>query len=294
MQREQRIISGKLLEANFYPIFADGRRMPRGPKLKKSTAAQEKYNRQKSVKRAIRDINTNFDTDDLFIHPTYAPADAPRTKEEAKRNIDNYRRRIETKRISELKRFEKLLSADPQNKEYRKRIRILKKPFRWYYRLEEVNYKSGPYAGRVNYHYHFFVTGGIDRDTIEDMWPYRINADRFRPDKFGAEAAARYATKPSEKENERVEIHHSRNLKKPRELKPKDGQISRRGVEKLARTRKEDKQYWENRYPGYTFIRCFPRYNEYNGHWYVTVLMYRYENEKASPPEWTISEWLDE
>ena len=199
MQREQRIISGKLLEANFYPIFSDGRRMPRGPKIKKSTAAQERYNRQKSVKRAIRDINTNFDTDDLFLHPTYAPADAPRTKEEAKRNIDNFRRRIETKRISELKRFEKLLSFDPQNKEYRKRIRILKKPFRWYYRLEQVTYKSGPYAGKTNYHYHLFITGGIDRDTIEDMWPYRINADRFRPDKFGAEAAARYATKPSEK-----------------------------------------------------------------------------------------------
>lgn len=293
MIREKRIISGKLLEANFYPIFENGRRMPRGPKIKRSTAAQEKYNRQKAVKKAIRDINANFDTDDLFIHPTYAQKNAPQSEAEAERDIRNFIRRIKTKRQSEQKRLQALVRQYPDNEEYKKRLKVLKKEFRFYYRTERTDYKSGPYAGMVNWHFHMFITGGIDRDTIEEMWADRINADRFRPDKFGPESAARYASKPDEKDAERVKLHHSRNLVAPKEPKPKDGQISKRSVENMALKHSEDRAYWERRYPGYTFIRCFPQYNEYNGHWYVTALLYKYGDAKA-PPDWNIGEWNDE
>ncbi len=291
MQREKKIISGKLLEVSFYPVYPCGRAVPRRPKEKVSTTAQAKYNRTKAVKKAIRDINANFDTDDLFVTPTYFPENAPQTEEQAERDIRNFIRRIKTKRQAELKRLTGLCKAYPENKDYKKQLKVLQKPFRFYYRTERTCYKSGNKAGKSNWHFHLFITGGIDRDTIEDMWPYRINADRFRPDKFGAEAAARYAAKPAEKDNERVKLHHSRNLAEPKTPPPKDGQISKRGVEKLATQRIEDRAYWEKRYPGYKFLRCFARYNEYNGNWYVTTLMYRYDHD---PPEWTISEWLEE
>ena len=43
MQREKRTVSGRLLEADFFPVFRSGRAMPtRAPKEKQSSAAQAK------------------------------------------------------------------------------------------------------------------------------------------------------------------------------------------------------------------------------------------------------------
>jgi len=292
MQREKKIVAGKLMSVSFYPIQADGKQLPRGPKKKKSTAAQAKYNKQKATQRTIMLINANFDTEDLFITATYPPDKAPATIEDANRDIDNYIRRVKTKRASEIKRLENFVKKYPDNPEYKKQLKILKRPLKVVMRTAQTDYKSGVNAGKSNFHFHICITGGIDRDKMEDMWPYRINCDRFRPDKFGPEAVGKYMSR-QESDGEKVKIRHTRNLEQPKLLKYKDGQISRRGVESIARKRTEDKEYWEKRYPGYKFLRCFARYNEYNGHWYVTALMYRY-GEKETVPEWTISEWLDE
>lgn len=293
MQREKKTISGPLLEADFYPIYSDGRQISRGPKVKKSTVAQQKYNRAKAKKKAVRDINANFDKDDLLITVTYDAASAPQTEEEAERNMINFRRRIKDKRISELKRYKKLYKEDPKP-EYKKIIKVLEKPFKFYYRTERTDYKSGKYAGRCNWHYHLFITGGLDRDTVEDMWPYMINADRFRPDKFGPEAAAKYAAKPAEQDNEKIKIHHSRNLTPSVVPKPKDGRITKRGVEMLCKIHSEDREYWEKRYKGYRFIRSFPRFNNYNGNWYLTVIMYKIENTKLKASDFNFDGWTDD
>ena len=103
MQREKHIKSGRLLEVDFYPVFADGRRMPtRAPKTKRSTAEQEKYNKKKAIKNFVRKVNANFFTGDVFMHPTYEPGNAPYTVTDAKRDIANLFRRVKTKRKSEL------------------------------------------------------------------------------------------------------------------------------------------------------------------------------------------------
>ena len=82
----------------------------------------------------------------------------------------------------------------------------------------------------------------------------------------------------------------SRNLSKPKE-RVKDGKISKRTVEKIAQQRADDREYWEKRHKGYRFLRCYSRYNEYNGHWYVTAVMYK-TGEAA--PRWEEEEWITE
>ncbi|MBR5223268.1 MAG: hypothetical protein IKV81_03790 [Clostridia bacterium] len=168
--------------------------------------------------------------------------------------------------------------------------RKLEAPFKYYYSIEEVKYKTGRYAGRSNWHFHMFLTGGLPREAYEDCWPkgVRVNADRFQPERFGPEAAARYFTKDAQG---RRRIKHSRNLEKP-VIKTKDASFSRRGVELLAKRRADDAAYWERRYKGFKFVRTFARYNEYNGHWYLSVIMYR--SDQAVLPEWKVGDWLTE
>ena len=264
MQREKRTKSGRLLEIDFYPVFSDGRRMPtRKPKATPTTEAQARYNHNQAVKKAVRLINENFDTGDILMHPTYRPEDAPQSEEEAKRDFANYIRRVKTKRAAELKRYTALCKKYPDNDSYKKAKKKLEQPFVYYCALEEVTYKSGRNKGRSNWHFHLFMTGGVDRDTLEDLWPSRsrVNADRFQPERFGPEAAAKYITK--------------------------------HGVERLVKLRADDREYWERKFKGYRFVRTYARYNEYNGHWYLSVVMYKTAGKGDLPP-WEVEEWIDE
>ena len=291
IEREKRRLSGPLLEVDFFPVWEDGRRKPfRDPKKKISTEAQKKYNDQQMQKKVVRDINANFDEGDILMSPTYEPSKAPQSYEEVYRDADNYIRRVKRKRAAELKRIKNLLEVTPTDKKLLELKRKLEAPFKYYYSVEEVKYKSGKNAGRSNWHLHMFLTGGISRDTYEDLWEksMRVNANRFQPERFGPEAAAKYITKDAKGFRR---IKHSRNIEKPKE-KNIDGRITSRGVELLARKREFDSDYWERRYKGYRFIKCYPRYNDYNGHWYVSVIMYR--TDKALVPEWKISEWMND
>lgn len=302
MQREKCTYSGPLLEADFYPVFEDGRRLPaRAPKTKPSTAEQRKYNCTQATKKFIRIANANFDSTDYLMHPTYSPGSAPQTEAEARRDIVNYLRRVKTLRASEAKRLRKDLSAavDAASKmpksEYlsasvkrlKAQIAKLEEPCKYIYVIEKQTYKTGIYAGRANWHFHLFLTGGLDSRTLEGMWKngVRTNCNNYQPDKFGPEAAARYMSKDPQGAKR---FSYSRNLLQPRQ-KTRDGKISRRSVERMAKTLVDDREFWENRYKGYRFVRCFARYNEYNGHWYVSAIMYKTDGDA---PPWKTDEWI--
>lgn len=297
IQRERKIKSGPLLEADFYPIWENGSQIPaRPPKSKPSTKEQAAYNKRQAEKKLIRLVNANFGTDDYFLHPTYSPSNAPQSEKQAKKDMVNYIRRIKTRRNSEVKKTEKEIRSlkdalrKLSNNEYlevsleslKKKLKKLSEPLKYIYVIETQIYKSGLYAGLVNYHFHLFITGGLSNREMERMWHdgIRTNCNNFQPDKFGPEAAAKYISKDPKGTKRFV---CSRNLRQPQISKPKDGKISRRGVEKIAKERANDKEYWEKRYKGYRFIRCSPRYNEYNGYWYVSVVMYK---SNTDPPQW--------
>lgn len=251
--REKRIKSGKLLEVEFFPIYENsGKKIPEDNSKKSITKeAQKKLNKKNAEKKLIRKVNTNFGEDDLFCHLTYTTSNAPGSEEEVKKHLRNYLRRI---------------------REYRRKQNLPE--LKYLYVIEKAEYKRGAKKGQANYHIHMFMNK-MDRNTAEKMWIYgTANADRFQPRAFGPKAAAKYIAKSPEGKKRFV---GSKNLKKPVELKNKDGKITRRGVEKIATQRIDDKSYWERRYKGYEFLECQPVFNEFNLHWYVSVSMYKKE-----------------
>ena len=297
MIREKRTKSGKLLEVDFYPVWNDGRRMPsRSPKANKSTAEQAKYNKKQATKKLIRLINTNFDSSDIIMHPTYAPSMAPLTEEQARRDVTSYLRRVKYRREKEVKIVEQQIAALSDDKSLdnireglKLRLKKLKAPFKYIYVTEKVTYKTGKLKGRDNWHFHLFVTGGLSRKTLESMWGegMRVNADVYQPDRFGPDAIAKYMSKDPAGAKR---FCCSRNLEKPQTQPPKDGHITAQGVERIAKLRNDDKDYWERRHKGYKFLKCYARYNEYNGYWYVTAVMYK---TSSTPPRWEMDDWLD-
>ncbi len=299
MTREKRTYSGKLLDVDFYPVFADGRRVPsRAPKAKRSTEEQEKYNHAQAVRKCVRIINANFDKQDYFFHPTFFPQYAPQDEAEARRILRNYFERVKRRRITELKKAKKAYSAMPdipalreERKKLKQRIKVLNRPFKTVCRLEEVIYKSGLHKGRVNWHYHIFVTGGLDDKTMERLWDkgVRVNCNNFQPHRFGPEAAAKYMTK-SEAEFGKKLYTCSHNITKPKVPDPskRDGRTSQYELERWAKEREDDAAFWERKYKGYKFVKCFPRKNPFNGRWYVSVIMYRTTD---SPPPWAFEDW---
>ncbi len=302
MQRERKIVSGPLMEVDFQPVFENGKNMPTRPHgVKRSTEQQERYNYNKSVKKIVRLVNANFTNTDYLMHPTYEQDFAPTSEQQARADMRKFLQKVKRRRISELKKANKeLLEAEkaiiisPKNKFIKKSIEKLEnvisklsQNFKYIYSIETVIYKRGAKAGQVNFHFHLFITGGLDRSLMEQLWGngVRTNCNQFQPEKFGAESAAKYLIKDSAGSKRFV---CSKNLSKPKELKPKDNKITAYGVEKLCKQRVDDAHYWEKRYKGYRFVRTYPRYNPYNGYWYLTVIMYK---TNGSPPIWNTDNW---
>lgn len=303
MEREKKTISGPLMEIDFYPVFSDGRRMPsRQPKTKPSSEAQRKYNQTQAIKKFVRLVNTNFDSSDYFMHPTYDPKYAPQDEQKARRDMVNYIRRVKTKRTSELKKrqrefdeLKKILKTMPDNKYLqesakgiKKRIRKLSEPLKYIYVIEKKEYQRGEFTGKANWHFHLFITGGIDNRDMENLWNngMRTNCNNYQPEKFGPEAAAVYMSKDPQGAKR---FAYSRNLSKPKEKIMNNKLLNRRRVAQIATERVDDASFWERRYKGYKFIRCFARYNGYNAHWYVTAIMYK---SGTVPPDWKTNEWI--
>lgn len=298
MIKEKITKAGKLLNTDFYPCFDNGRKMPTQSKVQGSTEAQKKYNDNKATKEAVYIVNENFDEYDHIGHLTYASECAPQNEEGARRDMTNALRRIKRKRARELKKVEKQLAKLPDTEELaelRKKLEIkrdkLSAPFKYMYVIEKVTYQRGPFKGRDNWHFHIFMTGGLERSEVEAIWKHgvRSNVDQFQPDRFGPEAMANYMSKdPKGTKRFVCSRNISRTYKQP---KIKNSRFSKRTLAKLAQERCDDAQYWEKRYPGYRFMRSFARFNDYNCHWYLTVVMYAGD---GPVPEWNMDNWAND
>lgn len=212
-----------------------------------------------------------------------------RVKTRRKRKLENAKKKLsDARKAFEIVRENQFLKDEIEK--IKAEIKKLSEDFKYIYVLECVNYKSGRYAGRKNFHFHMFMTGGLSAKEIQQIWNHGgIKCDFFKPDQYGAEAAPAYMSKDSKG---RKRFTYSRNLKQPKQSKPKDGHISARTVEKMATQRVEDAAYWLHRYRGYRFIRCYSRLNPYNGHWYVSVVMYRKSNNSEWLTKWSIDDWI--
>lgn len=304
MNREKRTVSGPLLEVDLYPVWENGRRMQlRSPKTKRSSAQQAEYNRLQAQKKLVRLANANFDKSDFFMALTYWPESAPQSEADARRDHVNYIRRVKTARAAALKETKAALKeataaaeAMPENsflraevRRLKRKIKKLQRPLKYIYVIEEEIYKTGRRAGRSNWHFHLFISGGLDAEEMEALWMKgeRVSCARFQPDRFGPEAAAKYMAKDPKGAKRYC---CSRNLTRPTE-KTRDGRYSNRQLEQIATRRMDDAAYWERKYPGYTFLQTYARWNEYNSHWYVTAVLY---SKREAPPVWNADKWLTE
>ena len=174
--REKRIysgkISGKILEAEFYPVTSDGRRYSRGVKKKQSKASQKKLNDKNAKKKLRRLMETNFtEGQDYYCTFTYHDQEQPESYEACKKDLTNFFRRLRRARekagLTELK---------------------------YIYAIECKKIKA---TGFVRYHIHMVLNGGLPRRQIKELWGKGIkrSVEELQADERGFERLANYICK---------------------------------------------------------------------------------------------------
>ena len=134
--RESVYVCGDYMDGSIYPVYQQAGK--RRKKCRPTSAIQQRLNQRNAERKLARIVHNNFTGDDMALHLTYRPGEEPET-EEAKRILANYIRR--------LKRLYRKLGL-------------------------ELRYISCTEYGRTNgrVHHHLIISGGADRDTIEQLW----------------------------------------------------------------------------------------------------------------------------
>ena len=244
--RESVYICGDYMDAEVYPVFQPaGKRRKR---CKPTSEIQEKTNQRNAEKRLTRLVHANFTGADLALHLTYRLS--PESVEEAKRDLQNFLRRV--------KRLREKLGLSP---------------IKYIYRTEE-----GGRGGRI--HHHIILNGGVDRDELEKLWGKGLaNSKRLQFGEDGIKGLAIYMAK------ERITYrrwHGSRNLIKP-QPEVRDGFLSRVDTADMADAieGKRAWQYFEEKYPGFILTDADFVKNDVNYGIYIRVEMRRAENYDA-------------
>ena len=228
-ERERIIKTGDFARAHWYPV----RREPkgkRGKRNKESTLVQKKLN-QTNRERMLADLlHLNFTAQDYFIRLSYdtQPDGIP----EADNCLKNFFRRV--------------------------------RYFRKKNGLGELKYiyftERGTKSGKI--HHHVFITGGIDRDTLEELWGHGYaNSRRLRFNNKGLVGLSKYGTKAKKqkilREHEEDTVartwNSSKNLTRPRpnkEIFKNDYRIRAKDAAYID-AHPDDWEYIENLYPGY-------------------------------------------
>lgn len=245
--REKEIFCGKEYKEVDITNKTKNKRVRKGKRSKKkyiSAPKQRNLNEKNANRYFVQLVNTNFSWGDLKVSLTYKDSELPKSLEDAQREITNFRNRINRRRKKEGLEPAKFIVVTEGSVE-----------------------KDGP-----RLHHHIFMSGGLDRDTVESLWCRRrrkgqkegdrigfANAINLQPDDFGLEALARYLTKDPQGKKR---WSGSLNLDKPYS-RDNDHKYSKRQVE--AAIKNDDKQFWESQYPDYWLTEVKPVYNDFTG-----------------------------
>ena len=267
--REKIYRCGDYLEAYIFPVFAKANKR-RKAKYKPTSDMQSRLNQRNAEKYLTRLLNDNFTEHDISVTLTYDDEYLPNTLEQGEVDVYNFLRR--------LKRLRKKLG------------------------LPEIVYVKIVGKGRI--HFHIPMTGGVDDETIQSLWPYGYcNIIHFEFNENGIEGHAKYIATQFDAFDE-IDIFSmfdineetgevtekagncsvrakgkrrftcSRNIKRP-VAEEHDGRISQTKVEELATVDSGSRAVFEKLYPGYCLADCKPYYNEENGGYYLEIKMYR-------------------
>jgi hypothetical protein len=229
------IISGPMLECEIYPIWKTSKKSIRDKTRKESRKAQRNLNNKNAVKRVIRLINTNFNNNGIWGTFTYSDDKLPNDENQAKKDMQNYIRR--------LKRY-----IEKENLE----------PLKYIYVTE--------YSERKRVHHHI-VMNFNNRDIAEKLWKNggRTQTRRLQPDDYGLEGMARYITK-QKRDSKRYAC--SRNLEKPKVYEAYS-KFTKRRAERIAHDENGAKEIFEKMYPKYIFKDIDIKYSEFVSGCYI-------------------------
>ena len=243
--REKRYYCGEYLDVYIYPTYRQGR--SRGKRSKPTSAAQAKLNQRHREEKLVRLLHANFTPDDLEIHLTYQQQ--PESPEEAQRLLRNYIRRVQ--------RARKKQGLPPLK----------------YIAVTEKGSKNG------RYHHHVTLSGGMDRDELEKLWGLGYaNSRRLQFTESGLAGLGHYIVKSPLYTRA---WNASKNLIDP-EPKTRDGRISGRRAEELARDTTNNAEY-EKLYPGYFLAEAGAFHNDVNGGRYIVARFYRRDGKFIKP-----------
>ena len=228
LQRTRTIHAGDTLEIESYPVWdhkSTGSICRR--EMEKHREAVRRVHMKRRVKQLRRLINNNFTDGDVLMTLTYRLDEQPEDERSCLRDIQNYIRRVKTKR-------ERMGLAS----------------MKYVYTIERT--ESEKYGTR--YHAHMIMSGGIDRDELERMWKRgQCNTKRAQRDNHALSGWAHYMSKQKLTQEKAMKRgwNCSKNLTKPFETVA-DKKITPRKAEKIAREAQEEgKKLLCKLYPGF-------------------------------------------
>lgn len=137
--------------------------------------------------------------------------------------------------------------------------------------------ERGGKTGR--YHHHITINGGLDRDAAEAAWGLGYaNSRRLQFTETGLAGLGHYIVK---KPVGKKAWNASKNLIDP-DPKTRDGRISGRRAEELARDTTNNAEY-EKLYPGYFLAEAGAFHNDVNGGRYIVARFYRRDGKFIKP-----------
>lgn len=242
--REKKYICGDYADVYIYPVYpqimrpSGRRRSRRGP----TKAVQEKLNRRHRNEKLARLMNANFTERDLAITLTYAIN--PGSDEEAKTDIQKWLRRV------------------------RYRFKKHGMTLRYIWTMER--------SGKGRYHFHVVLSGGIDRDELEQLWGHGYaNSKRLQFDESGLTALSHYMTKNYSEDEDRITYrayNPSKNLIDP-EPTYNDSRVRTR--KKAAELADMDWNAWHELYPDYEIADIWPFHSDEYGSVYIFARLHR-------------------
>lgn len=237
------ITSGQIREIEIYPVYKKNE-IPDEWKLRKSKEAQRNLNDKNARKNLIRLINTNFKNGDYLITLNYSDDNLPADHEQAKKNMQNFIRRL--------------------NYQLKKR------------NLEKAKYiyiTEHSISNKIRCHHHLIISTELPIDKVEELWKLgrRNNMKKLNCDELGLTGIATYLTKdPSGKKR----WCSSNNLKKPIVTKS-NTKFSKKRVHTMTRFQHLIKQDIEQKNPGYVLVDYEILINKFNGRPYIYTRMRR-------------------
>ncbi|GAB6169671.1 hypothetical protein JCM1393_25190 [Clostridium carnis] len=216
------IVSGEMVEKEIYPVWKCKGDIPRSNKNKKSSKSQQNLNKKNKIKEVVRLVNTNFKNGDLYVTLSYYGK--PPNKDRAKKDIDNY-----------IKRIKRWWKVNKPNEEFKY--------------ISVIDYVDDPTKSKRTRIHHHLIMSRMDRDIAEKKWGLgTANANRLQADEIKFEKVATYIASQS-----KTRIGKSKNLKKPT-VTINRTILTRRKAEKIARDENCHKEFFESKYKGLDFI----------------------------------------